>query len=59
MLVKIAACGLIDYRSLKMVGPRCLRGFRFGTAAHIVAQVAHDEGRVYAFTRAGENATRA
>jgi len=49
--------GLIGYRSLRLAGPaRRLGIYGFGAAAHVVAQIAIDEGReVYAFTREGDS----
>jgi alcohol dehydrogenase, propanol-preferring len=48
--------GLIGYRALRMAGEATHLGFYgFGSAAHILAQVARYQGRqVYAFTRAGD-----
>jgi alcohol dehydrogenase, propanol-preferring len=48
--------GLIGFRALRMAGdPQRLGLYGFGSAAHIVAQVAVHEGReVYAFTRSGD-----
>jgi propanol-preferring alcohol dehydrogenase len=48
--------GMIGYRSLAKTGDaRCLGIYGFGSAAHIVTQVARFEGReVYAFTRSGD-----
>jgi propanol-preferring alcohol dehydrogenase len=53
--------GLIGYRALKLAGEAQRLGiYGFGAAAHIVAQVAIDEGRaVYAFTREGDSAAQA
>jgi propanol-preferring alcohol dehydrogenase len=53
--------GLIGYRSLVFAGDAENVGlYGFGAAAHIVAQVAHHQGRrVYAFTRAGDAAAQA
>lgn len=52
----LLCAGLIGYRSLRMAGdPRRLGIYGFGSAAHIVIQVARHEGReVYAFTRPGD-----
>lgn len=52
----LLCAGLIGYRALKMAGPAQSLGiYGFGAAAHIVAQLAHAEGRrVFAFTRAGD-----
>jgi propanol-preferring alcohol dehydrogenase len=48
--------GLIGYRALRMAGEATHLGFYgFGSAAHILAQVARYQGRqVYAFTRPGD-----
>lgn len=50
--------GLIGYRALRMVGEATRLGlYGFGSAAHILAQVARHQGReVYAFTRPGDEA---
>ena len=52
----LLCAGLIGYRSLRMTGDAESIGFYgFGAAAHIIAQVAIQEGReVYAFTRPGD-----
>ena len=52
----LLCAGLIGYRSLRMAGAaRRLGIYGFGSAAHIVIQVALHEGRaVYAFTRPGD-----
>jgi propanol-preferring alcohol dehydrogenase len=52
----LLCAGLIGYRSLRKAGdPKRLGIYGFGAAAHIVAQVAHFEGReVFAFTRPGD-----
>lgn len=52
--------GLIGYRSLKFAGPaRRLGIYGFGATAHIIAQVAVEQGReVYAFTRPGDAAAQ-
>jgi len=52
----LLCAGLIGYRSLKMSGDARRVGiFGFGAAAHIIAQVAINQGReVYAFTRPGD-----
>jgi propanol-preferring alcohol dehydrogenase len=52
--------GLIGYRALRMAGdvPR-LGLYGFGSAAHMIVQVAHHRGSaVYAFTRAGDRAAQ-
>lgn len=48
--------GLIGYRALRMAGKAGRLGiYGFGSAAHMIAQVARAEGReVYAFTREGD-----
>jgi propanol-preferring alcohol dehydrogenase len=53
--------GLIGYRALRMCGEAATLGlYGFGAAAHIIAQVALSQGRrVFAFTRAGDDATQA
>src|SRR5499427_684076 len=61
--------GLIGWRSYRMAGatasdgedagPRALGLYRFGAAAHILAQIATWQGRrVYAFTRTGDEAAQ-
>ena len=57
----LLCAGLIGYRSLRKVGDaRRIGIYGFGAAAHIVAQVAHFEGReIYAFTRGGDAAAQA
>ena len=52
----LLCAGLIGYRALRMAGDaRRLGFFGFGSAAHILAQVARYQGReVYAFTRPGD-----
>jgi propanol-preferring alcohol dehydrogenase len=52
----LLCAGLIGYRSLRMAGDaRRLGLYGFGAAAHIIAQVAHWEGReVFAFTSPGD-----
>jgi alcohol dehydrogenase, propanol-preferring len=52
----LLCAGLIGFRALKAAGDaRRLGIYGFGAAAHIVAQVARQEGRdVFAFTRAGD-----
>ncbi len=53
----LLCAGLIGYRSLKAAGDAEHLGiYGFGAAAHIVAQIAHYQGRkVFAFTRRGDN----
>jgi propanol-preferring alcohol dehydrogenase len=57
----LLCAGLIGYRALRMAGDaRRLGLYGFGAAAHIIAQVAHHEGReVFAFTRPGDTAGQA
>ncbi len=58
----LLCAGLIGYRTLRLAGAQAERvGFYgFGAAAHIVAQVAAQQGRsVFAFTRPGDAATQA
>lgn len=52
----LLCAGLIGYRSLRMAGDgRRLGFYGFGSAAHILTQVALHQGReVYAFTRPGD-----
>jgi propanol-preferring alcohol dehydrogenase len=53
----LLCAGLIGYRALRMAGDAATIGiYGFGAAAHIVAQVAVQQGRrVFAFTRAGDH----
>jgi alcohol dehydrogenase, propanol-preferring len=54
--------GLIGYRTYRLAGPNAehVGIYGFGAAAHIIAQVAINQGRrVYAFTRTGDTATQA
>jgi propanol-preferring alcohol dehydrogenase len=53
--------GLIGYRALRMAGEGQRLGiYGFGAAAHIIAELAHHEGReVFAFTRPGDIAGQA
>jgi len=57
----LLCAGLIGYRALRLVGDAERIGFYgFGAAAHILCQVAVDQGRrVFAFTREGDEETRA
>jgi propanol-preferring alcohol dehydrogenase len=57
----LLCAGLIGYRALRLVGEAERIGFYgFGAAAHILCQVAVDEGRrVFAFTREGDGETQA
>lgn len=52
----LLCAGLIGYRSLVAAGDAARLGlYGFGAAAHIVAQVAHHQGRrIFAFTRPGD-----
>ena len=52
----LLCAGLIGYRSLLAAGDAARIGiYGFGAAAHIIAQLAHWQGRmVYAFTRPGD-----
>ena len=54
----LLCAGLIGYRALRMAGNGKRLGiYGFGSAAHIVTQVAFWEGRdIYAFTREGDKA---
>ena len=56
----LLCAGLIGYRALRMSGDARRLGFYgFGSAAHILVQVArHQERRVFAFVRPGDNAAR-
>jgi propanol-preferring alcohol dehydrogenase len=60
-LAPLLCAGLIGWRSLVIAGEGQKLGlYGFGAAAHIVAQVAHWQGRlVFAFTRTGDAATQA
>jgi alcohol dehydrogenase, propanol-preferring len=57
----LLCAGLIGYRTLRLAGDAERVGiYGFGAAAHIVCQVALWEGRrVFAFTRAGDDAAQA
>jgi propanol-preferring alcohol dehydrogenase len=57
----LLCAGLIGYRSLVMAGDAERLGlYGFGAAAHIVAQVARNQGRrVFAFTRADDGQAQA
>src|SRR5436190_3652601 len=57
----LLCAGLIGYRSLRLAGDGERLGlYGFGASAHIVVQVARDEGRrVFAFTRPGDEAGQA
>lgn len=56
----LLCAGLIGYRAFRMVGEAKRIGFYgFGSAAHILIQVARHQGReIYAFTRAGDDSSR-
>jgi alcohol dehydrogenase, propanol-preferring len=56
----LLCAGLIGFRALRLVGDGERLGFYgFGSSAHILCQVAVAEGRrVFAFTRAGDDATQ-
>ena len=56
----LLCAGLIGYRSYRMAGDAGRLGlYGFGAAAHLIAQVAVQEGReVYAFTRPGDEAAQ-
>ena len=57
----LLCAGLIGYRALTMAGDaRRLGLYGFGAAAHIVTQIArHQERRIYAFTRPGDDEAKA
>jgi alcohol dehydrogenase, propanol-preferring len=57
----LMCAGLIGYRALRMCGDALRIGlYGFGAAAHILAQVCRwQERRVFAFTRAGDEAAQA
>jgi propanol-preferring alcohol dehydrogenase len=57
----LLCAGLIGYRALRLVGEAERIGlYGFGASAHILCQVAVDEGRrVFAFTREGDEETQA
>ncbi|MCJ8142006.1 zinc-dependent alcohol dehydrogenase family protein [Ancylobacter sp. A5.8] len=59
-LAPLLCAGLIGWRSLVMAGKaRRLGLYGFGAAAHIIAQVAHWQGRaVFAFTQKGDTASQ-
>ena len=56
----LLCAGLIGYRALRLAGDGERVGlYGFGASAHILAQVARHEGRrVFAFTRAGDEAAQ-
>src|ERR1700722_17951388 len=57
----LLCAGVIGYRALLMTGDAERLGlYGFGSAAHIIAQVARFQGRrVFAFTRPGDHSTQA
>jgi alcohol dehydrogenase, propanol-preferring len=57
----LLCAGLIGYRTLRLAGDAERLGiYGFGAAAHIICQVAvHQRRRVFAFTRAGDDAAQA
>lgn len=57
----LLCAGLIGFRSLRMAGDAMRIGiYGFGSAAHIITQVAEQDGRkIYAFTRPGDEAAQA
>ena len=56
----LLCAGLIGWRSLQIAGDGKRLGlYGFGAAAHIIAQVAHWQGRdIFAFTRKGDEAAQ-
>jgi len=56
----LLCAGLIGWRALRLAGDgRTIGLYGFGAAAHILAQIAHWQGRkVYAFTRPGDIAAQ-
>lgn len=56
-IAPLLCAGLIGYRSYRRAGPgRNLGLIGFGAAAHIICQLARDDGRkVFAFTRSGDH----
>ena len=54
----LLCAGLIGFRALRLAGDAARLGlYGFGAAAHVIAQVAHSQGRrVFAFTRPGDSA---
>ncbi len=56
----LLCAGLIGYRALRLAGDAERLGlYGFGASAHIVCQIARHQGRrVFAFTRAGDDAAR-
>jgi propanol-preferring alcohol dehydrogenase len=60
-LAPLLCAGLIGYRALRMAGEgRRLGIYGFGAAAHLITQVARQDGReVYALTRPGDEESQA
>src|SRR3954451_25104188 len=60
-LAPLLCGGLIGHRALRLAGDGQRLGlYGFGAAAHIICQVAvHERRRVFAFTRAGDDAAQA
>jgi len=56
----LLCAGLIGFRSLRMAGDAKRIGiYGFGSAAHIITQVAvHEKRKIYAFTRSGDEAAQ-
>jgi propanol-preferring alcohol dehydrogenase len=59
-MAPLLCAGLIGYRALRMAGDAQHLGFfGFGSAAHLLTQVArHERRRIYAFTRATDRASQ-
>ncbi|MCW5654383.1 zinc-dependent alcohol dehydrogenase family protein [Hydrogenophaga sp.] len=60
-IAPLMCAGLIGWRALRMAGEGASRLglYGFGAAAHLIAQVARQQGReVYAFTRPGDTAAQ-
>jgi len=59
-LAPLLCAGLIGHRAYRLAGPAPKLGlYGFGAAAHILAQVAHFEGReLFAFTKPGDAKTQ-
>ena len=57
----LLCAGLIGFRSLRMAGDAARIGiYGFGSAAHIITQVAtHEKRKIFAFTRPGDEAAQA
>lgn len=60
-IAPLLCAGLIGFRSLRMAGDAQDIGvYGFGSAAHIITQIATHQGRrIYAFTRPGDDTTQA